>query len=198
MVFAANRSDIDCLFFRSTHMADSLLPQAPSLDEPLEMLEACHDRIADQLKTLERLLDHLPHHGVDEQARQAARNILRYFDLAGLNHHEDEERNLFPMLLARAQADQIAVVRSLVSELLADHVQMAAALEVVRRQLVSIIDDSRNLLEETAVHRLIELYREHIKKENRDLLPLSRCLLTPKDIEMLSRAMTARRSPRND
>ena len=178
-------------------MTDSLLPQAPSLDEPLEILEACHDRIEAQLKTLERLLDHLPQYGADEQARQAAHNVLRYFALAGPNHHEDEERNLFPTLLARASVEEVEQVRSLVYDLLADHSQMASALEIVREQLALIVDGAGAAFDETAVRRLIGLYRKHIDKENRDLLPLSRRLLWPSDIKALSHAMTARRSQRH-
>ena len=179
-------------------MTDSLLPHAPSLDEPLEMLEACHGRIEAQLQTLERLLDYLPQHGADEQARQAARNILRYFYLAGANHHEDEERNLFPTLIARAGADENAAVQSLVQDLLSDHVRMAVALDVVSGQLTPIADGASTALAEAAVRRLAELYRQHIAKENRDLLPLSRRLLRLPDVEALSRAMTARRTPRSN
>ena len=58
-------------------MSNSLLPTAPALDEPLEMLEACHDRIEAQLRTLERLLAYLPGHGADEQARGAAQAKVR-------------------------------------------------------------------------------------------------------------------------
>ena len=178
-------------------MTDSLLPHAPSLDEPLEILEACHGRIEAQLQTLERLLDYLPQQGADEQARQAARNILRYFDLAGPNHHEDEERNLFPTLIARAGTEETHAVQSLVQDLLSDHVRMAAALDVVRGQLTPIADGIGTALDEPAVRRLAELYRQHIDKENHDLLPLSRRLLQPQDVEALSRAMTTRRSPRS-
>lgn len=178
-------------------MTDSLLPHAPSLEEPLDILDACHGRIEAQLRTLERLLEHLPQHGADQQARQAAHNVLRYFTLAGPNHHEDEEINLFPTLLTRAPAEEAERVQLLVSELLADHSQMAAALEVVRGQLAQIENGSGSTLEKTAVHRLVELYRKHIDKETRELLPLSRRLLQPSDIETLSRAMIARRSPRH-
>lgn len=179
-------------------MTDSLLPHSPSLDEPLEMLEACHERIEAQLKTLERLLDYLPRHGADEQACQAARNILRYFNQAGPNHHEDEERNLFPMLVAGATADEVAAVQLLVGDLVADHVQMTEALDVVRPQLVSIAEGLGTILEEASVRCLAELYRQHIVKENTTLLPLSRRLLAPLDLATLSRAMTARRTQHLD
>lgn len=177
-------------------MTDSLLPYAPSLDEPLEMLEACHERIEAQLKTLERLLDYLPRHGADELACQAARNVLRYFELAGPNHHEDEERNLFPTLIARACPAKRAAVHALVDDLTADHVRMAAALDVVRKQLNRIADDASDELDEAAVRRVANLYRKHIERENGELLPLSRRLLLLADVETLSRAMTERRTPR--
>ena len=71
---------------------------APSFDDPLGMLAACHGRIERQLATLERLQRHLPEHGCDVDARAAARGILRYFDTAAPNHHADEEASVFPRL----------------------------------------------------------------------------------------------------
>lgn len=175
-------------------MTDSLLPHAPALDEPLEMLEACHERIEAQLKTLERLAAYLPDHGADEQSRQAARAILRYFEMAGPNHHEDEEQNLFPMLVSRAGTDDRTAVGALVSNLLADHVKMASAVGAVREQLIPIADGTAAMLDPASVCLMTTVYRRHIEKENRELLSLSRKLLTPQDVEDLSRAMTARRS----
>ena len=174
-------------------MINSLLPHAPALDEPLEMLEACHERIEAQLKTLERLSAYLPDHGADEQSRQAASAILRYFDTAGPNHHEDEEQNLFPVLISRAGADDRAVVDALVSDLLADHAKMAVAVGAVREQLILIANGTGAVLDQASVHLMATLYRRHIEKENRELLALSRKLLTAQDVDNLSRAMTARR-----
>ena len=174
-------------------MTHSLLPHAPALDEPLEMLEACHERIEAQLKTLERLSAYLPDHGADVRARQAASAILRYFELAGPNHHEDEERDLFPVLLDRAGVDDRTVVEALVSDLLADHLKMAAAVGAVYEQLIPIVDGAGDVLDRASVQLMTSLYRQHIEKENRYLLALSRKLLTPQDVDNLSRAMTARR-----
>ena len=173
-------------------MNNSLLEIAPSLDEPLEMLEACHDRIEAQLQTLERLLQHLPEHGADLQARQAAQAILRYFDSAGPHHHADEEDNLFPLLIARSGED--TAVRARVADLLADHVRMAEALATVRQQLLPIAEGHSTTLEEKAVHLLTSRYRQHIARENAELISLSQSLLTAQDILALSRAMTARRT----
>ena len=174
-------------------MSRSLLPHAPALDEPLDILEACHERIEAQLQTLARLLAHLPAHGADEQARQAVAAILRYFEKAGPNHHEDEERDLFPLLQARADAAEAATVSQLVTQLLAEHGRMAQALGVVRGQLEAVQAGNAAALDAAAVERLTGLYRAHIVTENGQLLPLARRLLKPADIETISHAMTARR-----
>lgn len=176
-------------------MRNSLLPNAPSLDEPLEILQACHERIEAQLETLEKLLAYLPDHGADEHARQAIQAILRYFDSAGPNHHEDEEQDLFPALIACAPEDEADKVAWLVQNLLSDHARMASALDLVKHQLVAVAAGDRSALTPVAVHALTLLYRQHIEKENRELLPLSRRLLRPADIKKLSLAMTARRHP---
>ena len=175
-------------------MNNSLLPHAPSLDEPLEMLEACHDRIEAQLKTLERLVPHLAAHGNDGQAQQAALAILRYFDRAGPNHHEDEEKDLFPTLRQRVSADDSEATQSLIDELLRDHAQMALALAAVRQQLHPLANGQPDgTLDAASVQRLATLYRQHIDKENQRLLPLARRTLSAADIATLSQHMTARR-----
>ena len=53
---------------------------AAGFEVPLEMLAACHGRVEAQCATLRRLVAHLAAHGADEQARDAARAVMRYFD----------------------------------------------------------------------------------------------------------------------
>jgi len=79
----------------------SLFDLPASFDDPLEMLLACHRRIERQLQTLERLQVHLEVNGVDAEASAAAQAILRYFTRSAENHHEDEEKDLFPLLEER-------------------------------------------------------------------------------------------------
>src|ERR1700674_5599716 len=70
-------------------------------DDPLEMLLACHRRIEKQLDTLKRLRAHLEARGVDAEASAAAQAVLRYFLKAAVDHQEDEEEDLFPLLEQR-------------------------------------------------------------------------------------------------
>ena len=70
-----------------------ILHAAPGagFDQPFEMLLACHERVERMLGLLERLAQHLAEHGCTPDAAQAARDVMRYFDIAGPAHHEDEE-----------------------------------------------------------------------------------------------------------
>ena len=73
-------------------------------EEPFEMLEACHQRVHRMLGLLQRLAAHLRESGADANAQQAARDVMRYFDLAAPAHHEDEERHVLPRLRQGDQA----------------------------------------------------------------------------------------------
>ena len=64
---------------------------AAGFEAPLEMLSACHGRVESQCQTLLRLPPHLAANGPDQAAREAAQNIMRYFDTSARNHHADEE-----------------------------------------------------------------------------------------------------------
>jgi hypothetical protein len=63
--------------------------------QPLELLRACHVRVAAHSDMLEWLAKHLSVHECDAEAQQAASYVLRYFDSAGRHHHEDEDLDPF-------------------------------------------------------------------------------------------------------
>jgi pyridoxamine 5'-phosphate oxidase len=165
---------------------------APGLDNPLEILHACHGKIKRQLDTLQKLVAHLPVHGADQQAQQAAQAILRYFDTAGQFHHQDEEENLFPTLLALDVKDK-EEIDMLVDRLLAQHVVMFAAWSEVRAVLVKIAEGINAPLHEALIERLSGSYTRHIALEEAELLPLSARLLSPQQIMELGKNMAHRR-----
>lgn len=176
-------------------MADSLIPVAPALDEPLEILSACHGRVLAQLDTLQRLQPHLPMHGADAQAQQAAAAVLRYFDTAARHHHEDEEVDLLPALqVAAVTPDSKARFADLRDRILAEHARMYALWDALRPQLDQIRLGLGGLLDERRVQEMDAAYRQHIEFEESRLLPLARQVLTGKDLQTIGLAMTRRRS----
>jgi len=162
---------------------------APGFERPLDVLEACHGRIAKQCDTLDKMLAHLPVYGADVQAQQAARAVLNYFNTAAVHHHDDEERNLFP-LLEQANAPGAC---DLVETLTLEHDELAQLWRRLRAQLAQIEADSHATLDAALTRRFVAFNRTHLEFENTHVLPLARQALDATAIERLGRAMAARR-----
>ncbi|WP_332671253.1 hemerythrin domain-containing protein [Aromatoleum sp.] len=174
-------------------MADSLIPVAPGMETPIEMLEACHERLQAQLATLGRLAAWHLEHGSDRQAQQAATNVMRYFDIAAVNHHLDEEEDLLPALKARIDSGRRDALQALIESILADHQEMFAVWAAMRARLEPISRGAEAELPADEVERFAERYRRHIEREEGEVLPLARELLKEEDIAAMSSAMTGRR-----
>lgn len=173
---------------------DRLLSQsAPSFDEPVEMLKACHERIAAQCETLEKLAAHLPLHGADTQAQQAARNIMRYFDIAAPHHHADEEQDLFPMLVEAGRRRRLPAIER-ISSLLDEHRALEAAWERLRAVLADIAGGKATPLERASVDDFVGTYRAHIALEESQIFPLAEACFDQEQLARLSAAMVARRT----
>ena len=137
----------------------SLFDAAVGFDDPLEMLLACHRRIERQLRTLERLHEHLVRNGVDAQASLAAQTILRYFMKAAESHHDDEEKDLFPLLEQRIPAGtEKAGFNALREKLEGDHDRVRDLWTRLRKPLEGIADGLPRMLNAADVRAFIEGY----------------------------------------
>jgi hemerythrin-like domain-containing protein len=145
-------------------------PRAPpaGFEQPFEVLEACHERIQRMLRQLQWLRIHLAAMGCDAQARQAARDVMRYFDTAAPAHHEDEERHVFPPLLAAGLLGDIVV------RLQREHLEMADLWPTVREVLQRVDADRWQGFapaDEGVLERFTRLYDWHIAAENELVYP---------------------------
>jgi hemerythrin-like domain-containing protein len=149
-------------------------PPAAGFDAPFEMLAACHERVERSLRLLERIAAHLPVHGADAQARAAARDVLRYFDIAAPHHHEDEERHVLPALRDTGHGDVAARIVS-------DHGLMAQAWAALRTDLQAICGGDAAVATSAAGLRrwqeFAALYRRHIELEDHAAFPAAQSAL---------------------
>ena len=166
---------------------------AASFEVPLEMLSACHGRVEAQCQTMLRLVPHLAANGPDQAAREAAQNIMRYFDTAAKHHHADEEEDLFPALLRVAPQSERAYLTGLIDALLAQHRELELAWGQVRRKLEGLLLGAKPDLGMDEVERMVGLYRVHIAREEEQLLPLAAHLLEHAELDAVGRAMRLRR-----
>lgn len=177
-------------------MDNSLLPgsgAAAGFDAPLDMLSACHERIEKQCATLRRLPAHLAAHGADADARQAAANVMRYFDTAGRNHHADEECDLFPALLESMAGSDAVCLRDITTALTREHRELDGVWRTLRAQLQSLAQGDASALDAATVDDFVNRHARHIAREEDELLPMARRLLSDEQIQDIARAMQARR-----
>jgi hemerythrin-like domain-containing protein len=173
-------------------MASLLATPAVGFEQPFEMLEACHERVNRMLALLARLREYLPGHGADDNARQAARDVMRYFDLAAPHHHQDEELHVFPPLLAAGDAATVDRVRRLQR----DHLQMESGWREARKVLDAVASGERQALatrDEAALDLFAGLYGDHILVEEQSAYPAAAALLDGPALAAMGREMTRRR-----
>lgn len=174
-------------------MTDPLLAPAPGFDQPIAVLKHCHDKIRKQLATLHKLLEHLPGHGADAAARQAAQAVQKYFNTAAPLHHADEEVDLLPMLDATATGADLDTVRRLRPDILAQHQQMDEAWHVIDAQLDRISSGTATALAADAVQRFAQMYTAHMEVEEGHIAPMAKRLFSPAQMAVLGESMARRR-----
>ena len=115
--------------------------------------------------------------------------MLAYFDTAAVNHHDDEERNLFPLLEQAGAPGACDLVETLTLE----HDELALLWLRLRVALQLIETGEADSLDEALTRRFVTLNRNHLEFENAHVLPLAQQVLDVVHVERLGRAMAARR-----
>lgn len=178
-------------------MKNSLFDTAPGFDRPIDVLAHCHTRIRKQLATLNKLLAHLPNHGADVDAQQAAHAVLRYFNDAAPLHHEDEEDSLLPQLEIIASGEDASQLQDILPRLLKEHREMERLWLALDRQLSTITSGQSAQLSETDVAQFASLYEAHMHMEESVIAPMAKRLFSNGQMQQLGDAMRGRRGISN-
>ncbi|MGA0610939.1 hemerythrin domain-containing protein [Caldimonas sp. KR1-144] len=170
----------------------ALLQREPAVGfaQPFEMLQACHERVHRMLRLLTLLAGHLESHGVDAGAVGAARDVMRYFDIAAPAHHEDEERHVIPWLAAHGRA-------ALAQRLVREHRRMESEWQAIRRDLARIAAGVWHAGHAPGQRQRWEafatLYERHIVAEERQAYPLVQAHGSAEALRRMGDEMAARR-----
>lgn len=164
----------------------------------LQVWTACHERATRVLSLFERLLVHVQKHGSDAPARTTATELRRYFEEAIPRHHDDEDDDVFPVVLARArearlnaEADAAAAA---IDRLMHDHLEIDRQWPVMRELLTQVETEHSIRIDWPTVASFVGSSLEHHAAEERIVRPLAEKLLTPEDLGLLGRVMARRRS----
>lgn len=144
-----------------------------------EVLREEHRWILRMLQCLERVCQNCEQDG--RLAAEGTAELMALFThFADGLHQEREERYLFPRILARARS---VSERTDIGRLCGQHEEERRALGRMTQELLGAIygetRSQKGFLREA--RRFIELQREHLLHENRELLPLAEFLLTAED-----------------
>lgn len=163
---------------------------ASGFDEPFAMLEACHDRVRRMIDLLARLREYLPQHGADAQARGAAQDVMRYFDVAAPAHHEDEERHVFPLLRERG------IALDAVAQMEHEHVRIQSMWTGVRAWLAGVAAGTvppPDPAAESLLDAFAGIHASHLLIEDSLTHPAAQALSDASAQRRMGREMAARR-----
>lgn len=139
---------------------DSLFRNGPAVtfNEPIELLKACHGKVTRFSQDLLALPDYVAEQGVNPTVVAAITQIRHYFNLGAKLHHQDEEINLFPLLIKYAPD-----THNKVQQLLCDHQKLDLAWQGVEASLIQLLQDPHTDLSHLAA--FAQAYADHIERE---------------------------------
>jgi hemerythrin-like domain-containing protein len=167
---------------------ESLINPAPSFDQPLEMLLACHDKIRRFCDQLDKLAPHIEEHGVDAEAQRSIDAVVRYFDVAGPSHHSDEEDELFPILEARVPS-----AAPKLEQLAAEHGYLHSRWNAIRDDLLALKNGTITDISSIEIQEFVRQYRLHAAIEEAWLIPTADKTMTDAEKRIAGQRMAAKR-----
>src|SRR5262245_50956336 len=85
-------------------------PRKHTTRDGFEILDQCHRDALVALDTLSALVSRLRAEGDGDDVRAMAAEVVKFFSHTAREHHEDEERHVFPKVLAGADPETVQTV----------------------------------------------------------------------------------------
>lgn len=149
---------------------------------PLNDFSNCHVGIVSHLSTLGEIPDLAK---AAAQASKIAEETVAFFEAAVFDHHSEEERDLFPTVLANAlPGDERDRVQQMVNDLTAEHREIEKLWASIEPELMKLAKGRIADVDEASIQRLVTQYTAHAKLEESDFLPLAEKVLGRKDPKM--------------
>ena len=156
-------------------------PQTTSGDLPIHTFSRCHEGIRAQLQALALLAQQ---DGATPHAREVARHALQTFRIAMFDHHAEEEKELFPAVLAASNTTEYGGLRAMAEVLTAEHRHIEALWRALEPGLEQFTDGDPTQLDHAVLNDLVTRYEAHAREEEEQFLPLAEAVLGRKDPSM--------------
>ncbi len=163
---------------------------APDFSDPLGLISACHQRIRDHASLLELIVVRFEKGEIDADVREAAKKVHTYFNTAAKHHHQDEEKDIFPLLIR--QSLKIADIIHKLKQDHQHHAELWSVIEPVLKRLPETLDDHFK----QSVVEFCTLQKEHVNIEDEDLFAMAKHILSSEQLKKIGKAMAERRGVR--
>ena len=170
---------------------------APVSIAVFEFLDNTHRDIQTHIKLLHTLVDAIENSGLNQANRAQARRVLDYFNSEARQHHLDEEKHIFPALLASQDAELVQATEHLIQDhgwLEENWIQIAPSLEAATGG--NLWFDTMELRH--ALEGFEALYLDHIVLEESIAYPEAKKRLLGADSLGMGREMAKRRVLQRD
>jgi len=171
---------------------ESPMSAAPVSIAIFEFLDSTHQDIQGHVQQLHGLVDAIDSDGLNAANRALARRVLNYFNTEARQHHLDEEKHIFPALLASQDAEVVQAAEHLIQDhgwLEENWIQIAPSLEAATNG--NLWFDPVELRHALEVFEA--LYLDHILLEESLAYPEARKRLVGIDTIGMGREMARRR-----
>ena len=155
---------------------------------PLTNFSNCHSGIIRRLNALDELPALL---APAARARQIAEESLEFFREAIFEHHLEEERELFPAVIASAKpGEELERVKGMVKRLTEEHRMVEALWKRLEKGLKPVAKGQSTDLDVSELQRLVSEYTAHAAYEEAEFLPLSETILSRNSNHMAALGMS--------
>ena len=164
-------------------------------DAPIDLLKTCHEKVRRFTNLMLKLETHVSKRGVDDNAREAAQSIVRYFTVAAPLHHQDEEDDLFPALRMLSPdamgVDLHEVLSEALDRLEAEH-QTLDQLWGICSIWLKKLEQGENHSAPVNLKEFVEKYQRHTAQEEAEIYPHA-AFLNQETLQALGLKMAQRR-----
>lgn len=154
---------------------------------PVERLDHNHRRLEQELATLNSCSAAIgPNHAESEANWDGVEEVLAYLKRSVVRHELDEEESVFPFLAEHP------ALRPLLRRLSDDHASQGKLVDKL-----AVLVEERDTTKATKLRRVVKalrtLYLDHVKREDRELLPAMGRHLSAAQLSTIATEMANRR-----
>jgi hypothetical protein len=156
-------------------MNAAVVQPAPATSTPVDEFSDCHRGLLLGMRAFGSLPELA---AAAARSRAVAVNTLALFDKAVLTHHADEEKELFPAVLASCSPAERKRLEIVIERLIAEHRSVEALWRVLKPAVKRAASGIAAELDAEAVTALVVAYNRHAAYEEAEFLPAAKHILS--------------------